>query len=175
MALQAASTRPLQALAQPRPSMTYTKLAGGAPLAGQKRKQPVGASATSSSRPRTAAASAAATAATRTCRVCHSQYVEQDNHPAACRYHSANYSGGELSKVRCSGGRWGHAPDTPAASTQSAPSPELVSIYCRVSLEIDVGCAPLPPRPLQAIGFCRASDAPEHSLRAVVGRTGLIR
>ncbi|KAL4449047.1 hypothetical protein ABPG77_007764 [Micractinium sp. CCAP 211/92] len=27
----------------------------------------------------------------------------------------------------------------------------------------------------QAIGFCRQSDAPEHQLRAVAGRTGLIQ
>jgi hypothetical protein len=28
---------------------------------------------------------------------------------------------------------------------------------------------------MQALGFCRASDRPEDQLRAVVGRTGLIR
>jgi hypothetical protein len=28
---------------------------------------------------------------------------------------------------------------------------------------------------IQAIGFCRASDAPEHQLRKVTGRTGLVQ
>ncbi len=42
------------------------------------------------------------------------------------------------------------------------------------------GCAvlsqlPLPTVPVQAVGFVRQSEAPEHQLGAVMGRTGLLR
>lgn len=60
----------------------------------------------------------------RTCRRCKQAFDPSTNGPHSCRYHSALWTGGEVSK---------------------------------------------------ALGFCRQSDRPEHQLRVVVGKTGLIR
>ncbi|KAL4530828.1 hypothetical protein Ndes2526B_g09192 [Nannochloris sp. 'desiccata'] len=60
----------------------------------------------------------------RTCRKCKQPFNPATNNDRACQYHSAIFTGGEISK---------------------------------------------------AIGFCRASAAPEDQLISVFGRTGLLR
>ncbi|GFR51350.1 hypothetical protein Agub_g13773 [Astrephomene gubernaculifera] len=59
-----------------------------------------------------------------TCQRCKQRFAAEQNHSGACRYHSEDWTGGELAK---------------------------------------------------AVGFVRQSDAPEHQLAAVMGRTGLLR
>lgn len=40
------------------------------------------------------------------CKKCRKEYLESENHAAACRYHPLWYSGGEVSKVRPLTGVW---------------------------------------------------------------------
>ena len=73
------------------------------------------------------------------------------------------YTGGEISKVSA-------APAGASAKCGQDPCCNLTLALCP-----RVDASSTAARHMQALGFCRASDRPEDQLRAVVGRTGLIR
>ena len=112
-----------------------------------------------------APAAAAAAAQTRTCRRCKQQFDPSTNGKHSCRHHSAMYTGGEVSKVcLMPSGRLCQVLQFDAGIARHSAGG---------GCSRDVRCRPF--KPVQALGFCRASDRPEDQLRAVVGRTGLIR
>lgn len=98
-----------------------------------------------------------------TCRRCYQRFDTAANTRSSCRFHPAMYTGGEVAKVR---GQCGVSTVISTSSSRTAGQHWQCFVLIRPAFL---------HFPTQAIGFVRASSAPEHQLGAVVGRTGLMR
>ena len=70
-----------------------------------RRNQMEGSATVLAAVPAAATAAAAGAVATRTCRRCKQQFEPTNNGPQSCTFHSSNFTGGEISKVRCRSAR----------------------------------------------------------------------